>query len=56
MKWLKWLGIIVAAGVIIGVIMSYAVVGDAGRQATQNFEQGQEMENSAVNTPVGSIR
>jgi hypothetical protein len=31
--------------------MSYSMTADAGRQAKQNFEQAQEMEDAAVQTP-----
>ena len=51
MKWLKWVGFILGAGIIIGVIMGYSMTGDAGRQSNQNFEQAQEMEDAAVDTP-----
>jgi hypothetical protein len=53
---LKWAGIILAAGVIIGAIMSYAMTSDAGRQATQNFNQAQTMEDAAVETPRREVR
>lgn len=48
MKVFKWVGIVVAAGVLVGIVLAYTVVGDEGAEAQTNFEQALDQQDWGV--------
>ena len=47
----KWVAIVVAAAVIIGVIMCEVMTGEDGARATAGWDQVEQMEERAVTEP-----